>query len=347
MESKDSVGASRSGHSTPQRVKSGGEIASPADVDAVRKAMNKAQLVEDGADTAAIKLNIPEEAEDTSVDTRDNLPAPKHKLRHAILTCDVKAFWDLQEKGSISNFITFLWAVIGIAGYAIASQQDGVSRVHLNVWLCIRAIGVFGFSGGITNFIAIKMLFDRVPGLIGSGIITKQFKEIRQTVMDTVLETFFDSEFLGKYIGEKATELEDSKYIQKKIRSILECEDIDKVVDKHLNMIMTRPEGMMLMMVGMDGMSLKPMVLPFIHNLDSEIAPMVTSHIDPSKMIDTKAIRSQVQELMQTKMEMLTPEMVKGLVEDMIRKHLGWLIVWGNIFGGLIGLLCQLGSLEN
>ena len=40
-------------------------------------------------------------------------------------------------------------------------------------------------------------------GLVGSGIITKQFKEIRQTVMDTVLETFFDAEFLANYIGQK------------------------------------------------------------------------------------------------------------------------------------------------
>lgn len=35
---------------------------------------------------------------------------------------------------------------------------------------------------------------------------------------------------------------------------------------------------------------------------------------------------------------------VKELVEDMIRTHLGWLVVWGNLFGGLIGLICQLAS---
>ena len=40
------------------------------------------------------------------------------------------------------------------------------------------------------------MLFDKVPGLVGSGIITEQFVEIRQTVMETVLETFFDVAFL-------------------------------------------------------------------------------------------------------------------------------------------------------
>ena len=42
--------------------------------------------------------------------------------------------------------------------------------------------------------------------------------------------------------------------------------------------------------------------------MDVEIAPMITSHFDPAKMVDTKAIRGQVKELMHTKMEMLTPE---------------------------------------
>ena len=28
----------------------------------------------------------------------------------------------------------------------------------------------------------------------------------------------------------------------------------------------------------------------------------------------------------------------KRIIEDVIRKHLGWLVVWGNVFGGLIGL---------
>ena len=29
------------------------------------------------------------------------------------------------------------------------------------------------------------------------------------------------------------------------------------------------------------------------------------------------------------------------LIEDVIREHLGWLIVWGNVFGGTIGLVAQ------
>ena len=36
---------------------------------------------------------------------------------------------------------------------------------------------------------------------------------------------------------------------------------------------------------------------------------------------------------------MITPAMVKELLEEVIRVHLGWLVVWGNVFGGLIGII--------
>jgi hypothetical protein len=31
----------------------------------------------------------------------------------------------------------------------------------------VLAFGLFGFAGGITNWLAVKMLFDKVPGLMG------------------------------------------------------------------------------------------------------------------------------------------------------------------------------------
>jgi uncharacterized membrane protein YheB (UPF0754 family) len=46
-----------------------------------------------------------------------------------------------------------------------------------------------------------------------------------------------------------------------------------------------------------------------------------------------------VDQLLSAKLEELTPEKVKQMMEEVMREHLGWLIVWGNIFGGAIGLL--------
>ena len=53
------------------------------------------------------------------------------------------------------------------------------------------------------------------------------------------------------------------------------------------------------------------------------------------------AMRQQVDGLLETKLEELTPDRVKEMMEEVIREHLGWLIVWGNVFGGTIGLLSK------
>ena len=35
----------------------------------------------------------------------------------------------------------------------------------------------------------------------------------------------------------------------------------------------------------------------------------------------------------------LTPKMVRDLLFDVMHEHLGWLIVWGNVFGGIVGVI--------
>jgi hypothetical protein len=44
----------------------------------------------------------------------------------------------------------------------------------------ILSFGVFAFSGGLTNWIAIRMLFEKIPGLKGSGVIEAKFKDIKE-----------------------------------------------------------------------------------------------------------------------------------------------------------------------
>lgn len=177
----------------------------------------------------------------------------------------------------------------------------------------VRAAGLFGFSGGVTNWLAIKMLFDHVPGLVGSGVVTRQFKVIRQTVMETVLDTFFDAEYLGDYVVDKAGAFAKSNFLSDKIKLILQDPGVEAAVDKELAAMGMRPEGMMLMMMGITTASLKPMIMPMVSDLDKQIGPMVLEKFDPSKMLNTVTLRAQVKELMVSKMEMLTAPMVKAV----------------------------------
>ena len=50
-------------------------------------------------------------------------------------------------------------------------------------------------------------------------------------------------------------------------------------------------------------------------------------------------ILKKVDAIVSRRLNELTPQMVKEIIERMIQEHLGWLVVWGGVFGGLIGLI--------
>ena len=57
---------------------------------------------------------------------------------------------------------------------------------------------------------------------------------------------------------------------------------------------------------------------------------------------DTKTLEIKIITAIDIKLNDLTPRRVKEIVQEMISKHLGWLVVWGTIFGGAIGLIFEI-----
>ena len=57
---------------------------------------------------------------------------------------------------------------------------------------------------------------------------------------------------------------------------------------------------------------------------------------------DGSSVREKLATLIDARLEQMTPEMVKIIIQNMIRKHLGWLVVWGAVFGGVIGVALSL-----
>lgn len=248
------------------------------------------------------------------------------------------------EKGFLSNLTTFSLMVIGFF-MVLAAKLNGVGNKYY-IGQYVLAVGLFGFSAGFTNWIAIKMLFDRVPFLYGSGIIPRQFKQIRQAVKDTIMKTFFDKEYLEKYGRQKLGELAGSINIEEKVRGLLQSSAVDIIIDRKLAELQARQEGMILAMMGLSPEMLKPMVKPFVVGMASDVAPLLMDAVmgkeDGRSLVDFDHLRTELDSLMTTKLEELTPEMVKKLLEDVMRDHLGWLIVWGNLLGGLLGLVLEL-----
>jgi len=170
-------------------------------------------------------------------------------------------------KGNVANLITFFLMILGFILVGIWP--------HTLPFQYILAFGLFGFAGGITNWLAIKMLFDKIPGLYGSGIIEDRFVEIRETVKDVIMRTFFNTEYLETYLSQKAEQLLGSFDVEGKLKELLESPVVDEIIDTKLEELTQRPEGMWLSMMGVESKALKPMIKPFILGMSSDVAPMV------------------------------------------------------------------------
>ena len=70
------------------------------------------------------------------------------------------------DKSLLTNLISVLLCV---AGYVLPGLTG---ELVLNA-------GLYAFSGAITNWMAIYMLFEKVPGFYGSGVIPERFTEFR------------------------------------------------------------------------------------------------------------------------------------------------------------------------
>ncbi len=255
------------------------------------------------------------------------------------------------DKGTASNVISTCILTLGLL----------LDHGPAQAW--ILSIGLFAFSGGITNWLAVKMLFDRIPGLIGSGVIPARFREIRRKVKDLILEHFFDEEYLRRFFAEHRKDVDWGRYIKSSgsgkspVTSFVENqwekltapEVIQPIIDEQIDRLSESSIGGFLLIVGIDTIrpAVNRFVAGFVASLQDKVlavaekvsTPEVRIEIDEKRVVDD--IRAQVEPLLEKKLEELHAEDVKRMMEDVIRSHLGWLIVWGNVFGGALGVLTQ------
>jgi len=199
-------------------------------------------------------------------------------------------------------------------------------------------VGLFAFSGAITNWLAIHMLFEKVPGLYGSGVIPARFEDFKAAIRLMMMEQFFSQENLDRFMQDSG-----SREVELVLAPVIEQVDLAPAFDKLKAVIMQSSFGGMLGMFGGEE-ALDPLKEPFISNMKDYLIEMTTSpdfHQVLQKEMQqpniTDDIREKVAVIIEKRLEELTPKMVKTIVQDMIKKHLGWLVVWGGVFGGAIG----------
>ena len=191
----------------------------------------------------------------------------------------------------------------------------------------IYLIGLFALSGGITNWLAIHMLFDKVPFFYGSGVIPSRFEEFKLGIKQLVMTEFFTPQNIN-FFTEKQTEVFSTD-----INNMI---DFDRVFDGLVEAIEGSSMGSILTLLG-GRKALQPLKEPITLKLEETIREMEGLKADDKNL--TSSFSTQVEQLVDQRLDELTPVQVKNIIQEMIRKHLGWLVVWGGVVGGFIGFV--------
>lgn len=234
------------------------------------------------------------------------------------------------NKSTITNLLAILLIIVG----------------HYISNSVIFTIGLFAFSGAITNWLAIHMLFEKVPGLYGSGVIPARFEDFKAAIRNMMMEQFFSQENLDRFLQDSG-----SKEVELVLTPVIEKVDLEPAFEKLIKVIMESSFGGMLGMFGGQD-ALMPLREPFISNMKDSLIEMTSSE-EFDKLLKSEMqqpnvsqdIRSKVADIIELRLNELTPQMVKEIVQQMIKQHLGWLVVWGGVFGGVIGGLSTLVAL--
>ena len=191
----------------------------------------------------------------------------------------------------------------------------------------LRIVGLFALSGGITNWLAIHMLFNKIPLLYGSGVIPGRFNEFKGGIRDLILEEFFKVEDIAKFAkisSSRATE------------DFLKHLDMDKVYNALVDAIVKSSLGPSINLFGGTRI-LETLRVPIKNKIREIILDIGKKEGTKIGSRNARKMRAEIVKIVDGRLEDLTPENIKQIMEGIIKKHLGWLVVWGVVFGGLLG----------
>lgn len=231
------------------------------------------------------------------------------------------------NKSLVTNLLA---AILVVAGYLLPNN-------------ILFTVGLFALSGAVTNWLAVHMLFEKVPGLYGSGVIPARFEEFKSAIARLMMEQFFTRENIDRFLSKG-----EGSPVHMDLAPVIEKVDLEPSFHALVDTVAQSSLGGMLAMFGGTD-ALMPLKEPFIDKMKASLTELASSEQfyellkdeleQPDKMAE---MQKNIEDIVRQRLDELTPQMVKIMVQEMIREHLGWLVVWGGVFGGAIGFAAAL-----
>ena len=126
--------------------------------------------------------------------------------------------------------------------------------------------GVFAFSGAVTNWLAIHMLFEKIPGLYGSGVIPARFEEFKSAIKQLMMTQFFTEKNIDKFLSKEMATGQGFD-----LKPVIEKIDLEPTFDSLTEVILNSSFGGMLAMFG-GAEALQPLKQPFVEKMQESIS---------------------------------------------------------------------------
>ncbi|MCG6202252.1 DUF445 domain-containing protein [Psychromonas antarctica] len=232
------------------------------------------------------------------------------------------------NKSFITNLIA---AVILLVGLLLGEKEYAAA---------LTMVGLFALSGALTNWLAIFMLFEKIPFLYGSGVVPAHFEEFKKGIHALMMDQFFTLDNVDRFLN--AGSLSPSHI---NLTPVIDKVDFNPTYDGLVAVIMNSSFANMLVMFGGQE-ALAPLREPFIQQMkksivdltqDEKFIELLKNEVEQPHMMQD--ILAKIENIIEQRLNELTPLLVKQIIQTMIKKHLGWLVVWGGVFGGLIGFI--------
>src|SRR5690606_35567357 len=207
------------------------------------------------------------------------------------------------DKGLLTNLVASVVIVLGYLLPGTAGQ-----------WLF--STGLFALSASLTNSIAIHMLFEKVPGLYGSGVIVSRFDDFKRGIREMIIQQFFSNDAIDRFFDASSM---ISNGFNKLLPEMVEEIDLDRAFDSLVEAIMQSSLGGMLGFVG-GPQALNGLRDPFNERMRGFFYELVQSEEFQARfaervenMTHSDAVISKLEELVDRRLDELTPEQVKLL----------------------------------
>lgn len=234
----------------------------------------------------------------------------------------------LLDKSLLTNVLA---AVAAGTGYLLLPSAGGE---------LLMTSGLYALSGAFTNWMAIHMLFEKVPGFYGSGVIPLRFEEFKVGIRELVMQQFFNAGNIRQFFSRGG---DGDSTVRALLDDVIARVDFERAFNGLVEVIMQSSFASMLAMVG-GAKVLERLREPFVERMKAFLVEVgsdeaLIAHLDEHS---SQILLGKVENIVDKRLDELTPQLVKEIIQQMIRKHLGWLVVWGGVVGALIGLVVEL-----